>query len=95
VKRQEEAMTKRALLWTAVLIAMTAAPAWAQSRLGGVAPRLPSADPKGGAVQGVAGITPRSPSADPTAAQQGLKGQTPRVESGKPATTTQTSTSRR
>jgi hypothetical protein len=90
-------MMKSALLWSLLLLAIAAAPAWAQSQglRGGAPPRLQSADPKGSSVQSIPGVTPRSQSADPTVTQQGIKGQTPRFDSAKPGATTQSLTPRR
>ena len=90
-------MLKRALFWTSLLLAMSPAPAWAQSQdlRRGPPPRFQSADPKSGSVQGVPGVTPRVQSADPKATQQGIKGQTSRFDSATPGATTQTFTPRR
>jgi hypothetical protein len=87
----------RALFWTSLLIAMSAATTWAQSQdfSGGPPPRFQSADPKAGTVQSIPGLTPRVQVADPKATQQGISGVTPRLESAKPAATTQKFTPRR
>src|SRR2546427_2060651 len=72
---------KRALVWTSLLLAMSATPTWAQSPT----PRLQPANPTV-PQQGIPGVTPRAQSADPKAAQQGIPGATPRFQSADPQT---------
>jgi len=56
---------KTTLVWISLLLAMSAAPSWAQSP----SPRVQSADPKA-TEQGIQGRTPRFESATPGATQK-------------------------